>query len=145
VFVFFGVVATVGSTYVQVEELTGLSLLASVPVGLLATALLVTNNLRDIPGDSAAGKRTLAVRLGAERTRTLYAAMVMVAFAGLVPISLIRPAVWGAAIAGVLAVAPVRAVLRGAEGPALIPVLEATGQVQLAFGLLLASGLALSA
>ena len=66
---FFGVVATVGSTYVQVERITGLSVLASVPVGLLATALLVTNNLRDIPGDTVAGKQTLAVRLGDARTR----------------------------------------------------------------------------
>ena len=69
VFVFFGVVATAGSTYVQIGHLTGLSLAASVPVGFLATALLVVNNLRDIPGDTVAGKRTLAVRLGDRRTR----------------------------------------------------------------------------
>ena len=69
VFVFFGVVATAGSTYVQIESLNWLALAASVPVGLLATALLVVNNLRDIPGDTAAGKRTLAVRLGDRRTR----------------------------------------------------------------------------
>ncbi|HRA35704.1 MAG TPA: 1,4-dihydroxy-2-naphthoate polyprenyltransferase, partial [Acidimicrobiales bacterium] len=64
VFVFFGVVATAGSAYVQTGELTALALGASVPVGFLATALLVVNNLRDIPGDTAVGKRTLAVRLG---------------------------------------------------------------------------------
>ncbi len=145
VFVFFGVVATVGSTYVQVEEITALSLLASIPVGLLATALLVTNNLRDIPGDTVAGKQTLAVRLGAVRTRQLYVAMLAVAFLLLVPLAMERPAVAGAAVAVVLAVGPVKRVLAGADGPQLIGVLVATGQVQLAFGLLLASGLALSA
>lgn len=145
VFVFFGVVATVGSTYVQVEEITALSLLASVPVGLLATALLVTNNLRDIPGDTVVGKQTLAVRLGDVRTRQLYVAMLAVAFLLLVPLALERPAVAGAALALVLAVGPVQRVLAGATGPQLVPVLVATGQVQLAFGLLLASGLALSA
>src|SRR4051794_11704333 len=72
VFLFFGVVATTGTTYVQAERVTGLALAASVPVGLLATALLVVNNLRDIPGDTVAGKRTLAVRLGETRTRAFY-------------------------------------------------------------------------
>ena len=71
VFVFFGVVATVGSAYVQTEHLHRLEFAAAVPVGLLAVALLVVNNLRDIPGDTAAGKRTLAVRLGDARTRLL--------------------------------------------------------------------------
>ena len=64
VFAFFGVVATVGTAYVQTERVTGLELLTALPVGLLAVSLLVVNNLRDIPGDTAAGKRTLAVRLG---------------------------------------------------------------------------------
>ena len=76
VFAFFGVVATVGSAYVQQEELAGLPFVASVPVGFLATALLVVNNLRDIPGDTLAGKRTLAVRLGDRRTRWLYFGLV---------------------------------------------------------------------
>ena len=77
VFLFFGLVATVGSTYVQTERITGLSVGASIPVGLLATALLVVNNLRDIPGDTASGKRTLAVRLGDHRTRILYVALLV--------------------------------------------------------------------
>src|SRR3954447_1596507 len=72
VFLFFGVVATVGSAYVHIERITGLALLASVPVGLLATALLVVNNLRDIPTDAVTGKRTLAVRVGDTRTRMMY-------------------------------------------------------------------------
>ncbi len=145
VFVFFGVVATVGSAYVQLDRITGLSVLASVPVGLLATALLVTNNLRDIPGDEVAGKRTLAVRLGAERTRLMYAGMLVVAFGCAVVISVVRPWAIVSLLAFALAVEPVRAVRAGAEGPALIAVLVSTGKVQLAFGVLLSVGLAISA
>jgi len=144
VFVFFGVVATVGSTYLQVEEVTGLSLLASVPVGLLATALLVTNNLRDIPGDTVAGKQTLAVRLGDARTRQLFVAMLAAAFVLVLPLAVSRPGAALAVLAVVAAVEPVRRVRAGASGPALIPVLVATGRLQLVFGLLLAAGLALS-
>ena len=145
VFVFFGVVATVGSTYVQVERITGLSLLASVPVGLLATALLVTNNLRDIPGDRVVGKRTLAVRLGDARTRVLYQAMVVTAFVLVLPVSIDRPVAAVALVAAVLAVDPVRRVRSGASGVDLIPVLVTTGMVQLSFGVLLAAGLVISA
>ena len=145
VFVFFGVVATVGSTYVQVEEVTALSLLASVPVGLLATALLVTNNLRDIPGDTIAGKQTLAVRLGDPRTRVLFVAMIAVALLLVVPIAMARTAALVALLAAVPAVRPIRLVRSGAAGRELIAVLGATGQVQLAFGVLLAVGLAVSA
>ena len=145
VFVFFGVVATVGSTYVQVEEVTALSLLVSVPVGLLATALLVTNNLRDIPGDAVAGKQTLAVRLGDARTRTVFVGMLVAAFALVVPVALDRPLAALAFGAVVLAVPPVRLVRAGAAGRDLIAVLGATGKLQLAFGVLLAAGLAISA
>ena len=75
VFVFFGLVATVGTTYVLLEEINGVSVASSVTVGLWATALMVTNNLRDIPGDTIAGKQTLAVRLGDDRTRQVFTAM----------------------------------------------------------------------
>ena len=147
VFVFFGVVATAGSTYVQTESLTALSLGASVPVGLLATALLVINNLRDIPGDTGSGKRTLAVRLGDTRTRWLYVAMLVAAFLG---ISIVagasgRAAAAVALVGIVLARAPVLGVLDGARGQALIPVLGATGRVQLVTGTLFAGGLWLGA
>ena len=145
VFVFFGVVATAGSTYVQTGSLDGLGLAASVPVGMLATALLVTNNLRDIPGDTVAAKRTLAVRLGDRRTRTLYVVLLVAAFV-LVPLVAGlggRPAAAVAMVAVLLAQRPVVAVLGGARGRALIPVLAATGRVQLAFGALLTVGLAL--
>jgi 1,4-dihydroxy-2-naphthoate octaprenyltransferase len=147
VFVFFGVVATVGSTYVQVEAVTALSLVASVPVGLLATALLVVNNLRDIPGDTESGKRTLAVRLGDARTRWLYVGMLIVAFL-CIPIvagGFDRAAAAAALVGIVLARQPVAQVLDGARGPDLIPVLGATGRVQLVTGTVLAIGLWASA
>ncbi len=82
VFVFFGLVATAGTTYVLIERLTGLSLVAGAAVGALACALLVVNNLRDLGTDAAAGKKTLAVRIGDGPTRTLYSALVAVAFVG---------------------------------------------------------------
>jgi 1,4-dihydroxy-2-naphthoate octaprenyltransferase len=146
VFVFFGVVATAGSAYVQEESLSWLALGASVPVGFLATALLVVNNLRDIPGDTVSGKRTLAVRLGDTRTRWLYVGLLVGAVV-MVPVVAglgERPAAAAALAAVPLARRPVIEVLGGARGPALIPVLEATGQVQLVFGVLLAAGLWIS-
>jgi 1,4-dihydroxy-2-naphthoate octaprenyltransferase len=147
VFVFFGVVATAGSAYVQTGKLTGLALGASVPVGLLATALLVVNNLRDIPGDTAVGKRTLAVRLGDARTRALYVALLVGAFIAVPLVAGLggRPLGALALLALLLAQQPVLQVLQGAAGAALVPVLGATGRVQLAFGALLTTGLALSA
>jgi 1,4-dihydroxy-2-naphthoate octaprenyltransferase len=142
VFLFFGVVATVGSAYVQIEKITAVALLASVPVGLLITSLLVANNLRDIPTDGPAGKRTLAVRLGDKRTRWLYCLLILVAFLVL-PIfgALGRPLAALAFIAVLVARGPVQKVLEGAAGPALIPVLGATGRLIIVFGALLAAGL----
>jgi 1,4-dihydroxy-2-naphthoate polyprenyltransferase len=146
VFVFFGVVATVGSTYVQTGEVTGLSLGASVPVGLLATALLVINNLRDIPGDTESGKRTLAVRLGDQRTRVVYTALLAVSFLIIPPLAAFGRIGAVVALAGIpFAQKPVVAVLAGAKGPALIPVLGATGRLQLIVGVLLTGGLWLTA
>lgn len=143
VFVFFGVVATTGSAFVQIERFTPLTLAVSVPVGLLATALLVVNNLRDIPTDTVAGKRTLAVRLGDRATRGLYVALMVVPLlcvpfiAGLSG----RPLAAAALLAVLLARIPVQRVLEGASGAALIGVLGATGRVQLVFGVLLSAGL----
>ncbi|CAN5779377.1 1,4-dihydroxy-2-naphthoate polyprenyltransferase [soil metagenome] len=146
VFVFFGVVATVGSTYVQTGTITGLALAASVPVGLLATALLVVNNLRDIPGDTAVGKTTLAVRLGERRTRVLYTVLVAIPFVCVPLVAGLgaRPA--GAVALGAILLArqPVVDVLGGARGARLVGVLAATGRAQLAFGALLALGFAIS-
>jgi 1,4-dihydroxy-2-naphthoate octaprenyltransferase len=143
VFLFFGVVATVGSAYVHLERITGLSVLASIPVGLLATALLVVNNLRDIPTDAVTGKKTLAVRIGAPRTRVLYAASVIVALALVIPIAIAQPAALIALLAIVPAIPPVRRVLSGESGRGLVAVLQETGRLQLVYGVLLAVGLAL--
>ena len=143
VFVFFGIVATTGSAFVQIERVTPLTLLVSIPVGLFATALLVVNNLRDIPGDTEAGKRTLAVRLGDKRTRIFYIVLVVLPFftvpflCGLSQ----RPAGAFSMFGVLLARKPVQRVIEGARGPALIPVLGATGKVQLAFGVLISVGL----
>lgn len=145
VFVFFGVVATAGSAYVQTGHLTVLSLAASVPVGLLATALLVINNLRDIPGDTVSGKRTLAVKLGDRRTRFLYTALMAAPFLAVPFIAGLggRPLGALAMPAIIFANRPVVTVLQGAVGAQLIPVLEATGRVQLIFGVLFTVGLAI--
>jgi 1,4-dihydroxy-2-naphthoate polyprenyltransferase len=143
VFVFFGLVAVVGSAYVHLEQVTLLALVAGVPVGLLATALLVVNNLRDIPGDTAAGKRTLAVRIGDEPTRLLYTSCVVVAFVLALSVAMLRPWAVLALLAVRFAVAPVRAVLNGDTGRALVDVLVATARLQLVFGVLLAVGIAL--
>jgi 1,4-dihydroxy-2-naphthoate octaprenyltransferase len=144
VFVFFGLVATVGSAYVQTEQVTLSAVVAAVPVGLLAVALLVINNLRDIPGDTEAGKQTLAVRLGDSPTRRAYAGIYAATAIGIVATAWWRPAAMLALVGLVLAVPPVRAVLAGARGEALIPTLGQTGRVQLVTGLLLAVGIALS-
>jgi 1,4-dihydroxy-2-naphthoate octaprenyltransferase len=143
VFVFFGLVATVGTAYVQVGGITGLAVGAAVPVGLLAVALLVVNNLRDIPGDGANGKRTLAVRIGAPATRKLYAATVLVPFGVAVLLAVWQPGTLLVLLALPLAIAPVRQVLGGVEGKGLIGVLGATGRLQLVFGALLAAGIAI--
>lgn len=147
VFVFFGVVATTGAAWVQHEEWSWLSFAVSVPVGALATALLVVNNLRDIPSDTRAGKRTLAVKLGDARTRRLYSALVAGALAAgvLIAVATGRPAAALVVVAAVPARPAVQAVRAGAVGPALIGVLGATGRVQLVFGAALTAGLVLSA
>lgn len=143
VFVFFGLVAVVGTAYVQCERITGLAVAAALPIGLLACALLLTNNLRDIPTDLASGKRTLAVRLGDRRTRLAYIGAIVLSFAIVMGIAIYRPWALLALLAAPLAIAPIRRVLSSARGAGLIPVLKETGRLQLVFGLLLAIGLAI--
>ena len=143
VFVFFGLVASVGTTYLQDERISALAVGVSVPVGLLAVALLVTNNLRDLPQDDLVGKRTLAVRIGDRPTRALYVVVVVMAFLSLPYLSLLRPGALLAFVAVPLAVAPIRSVIKGASGQELIPVLGATGKLQMAYGVTLCVGLAL--
>ena len=142
VFVFFGLVAVLGTTYVQAERLTWVALAGGVACGALACAILVTNNLRDIPTDTLSGKRTLAVRLGDERTRSVYAFLVLVAAAAVVAVA--AATTWWALVGlGFLARAlpPTRAVLTGATGPALVPVLAATGAAELIWSVLVAAPL----
>ncbi len=142
VFAFFGVGAVAGTAYVQMDRLTWLAIGASVPVGLLACALLVVNNLRDIPTDEATGKRTLAVVLGDRRTRVLYAACVAAPFAIAVALAPAAPLTLITLAAIPLAIGPARLVLGAASGRDLIAILGQTGRLQLAFGLLLTVGLA---
>ena len=143
VFLFFGVVATVGTAYVQTLELSTLAWVASIGVGSLACALLVVNNLRDIPTDTVAGKRTLAVRLGSTNTRALYVALVCTALVVTIVIS-VAWTEWAliSCLAFIPAVPPVGAVMSGSSGRDLVPVLVATGQTQLLYGLCLGIGLA---
>ncbi|MDC5696435.1 1,4-dihydroxy-2-naphthoate polyprenyltransferase [Intrasporangium calvum] len=142
VFVFFGLVATLG-TMATMTSLTAAGWWGAIGVGSVASAILVANNLRDIPTDSVTGKRTLAVRLGDRGTRTLYVSLIAVAFlmAGLA--ALTTPFALLALLSAPLAVRPVRAVAGGAIGRDLIPALAGTGIFELAWAALLALGLAL--
>ncbi|MGI8632717.1 MAG: 1,4-dihydroxy-2-naphthoate polyprenyltransferase [Solirubrobacterales bacterium] len=144
VFVFFGLVAVNGSYYVQTEQLDALAFGLSIPVGLLATAILVANNIRDIDTDRRAGKRTLAVRMGRRLTGQLYVTLLVVPFVVLPSILLMAdgPA-WGllAILAAPLAISPARTVLGRTDGPALNGALAATGALLGVFSLLLTVGL----
>ncbi len=143
VFAFFGVVAVAGTAYVQMSALSWLGLAASVPAGLLACALLMVNNLRDIGTDTLADKRTLAVMFGDARSRVAYVLMLLVPFgiAGL--LAFFRPLTLVTAAALPLALPPIRSVWAGASGPALIRALGQTGRLQLAFGIAFTIGLAI--
>jgi 1,4-dihydroxy-2-naphthoate polyprenyltransferase len=141
VLVFFGLVATTGTAYVQLERLSPLALAASVPVGLAAVAILLANNIRDLDGDRAAGKRTLVVRLGRARSRALYVATVAAVFVLVALIGLARPPALAALAALPLAAGPVRLVRRRDDGPGLVAALGGTARLQLAVCVLLAAGL----
>jgi len=145
VFVFFGLVATIGSAYIHTGSITSVAVAAAIPVGLLAVALLVINNLRDIPGDTNAGKNTLAVRLGDAGTRTTYVLLMIGVAAGIVGVATMRLGALFSLVSLLTAMGPVGAVTSGASGKDLIAVLGATGRVQLTTGLTLALGLALDA
>lgn len=143
VFVFFGLVATVGSAFVQEEAIRLPAVVAAVPVGLLAVALLVVNNLRDIPTDAAAGKATLAVRLGDARTRLVGVGLIVGAFACAPLMALAVASPWPLLAVGAvpLAAGPVRVLRTDAAGSALVPALGGTVATQSGYGLLLAVGL----
>jgi 1,4-dihydroxy-2-naphthoate octaprenyltransferase len=144
VFLFFGLVAVNGSYYVQLEQLDWLPFLISISIGLLSTAILVVNNIRDIDTDRRAGKRTLAVRLGRERTRKLYVTLV----GGAYPVLAVGLTAADGPAAGLiallsapLAIAPARAVLGATDGPSLNRALAQTGSLLAVFSLLLTAGL----
>ncbi len=149
VFVFFGLVATMGSAYVQDETVRWLPAFAAVPVGLLSVALLVINNLRDIPTDELVGKRTLAVRIGSKRTFYLFIVLINVAILWTGLVALAALSVWPA-IAYLALPLALTAQNRTADGievddPALlVSGLAATGRLQLVYGLLLAAGLSVA-
>ncbi|MBD5785544.1 1,4-dihydroxy-2-naphthoate polyprenyltransferase [Cellulosimicrobium terreum] len=143
VFVFFGLVATLGTTYTQAGVVTWPSVVAAVAVGLLACAILMVNNIRDIPTDVVAGKRTLAVRLGDWRARRVYVLMVWVPLALAVVCAFASPWVLMVLVLLLPAVLLTLPVIAGARGPLLVPVLAGTGFFELAYGVLLGVGLAL--
>ncbi|MDO9379293.1 MAG: 1,4-dihydroxy-2-naphthoate polyprenyltransferase [Nocardioidaceae bacterium] len=144
VFVFFGLVAVLGTTYVQAETLSWAALACAVGVGALACAILVANNLRDIHSDVDAGKRTLATRLGDASTRRFYVLLVLVAVVAAVSTAGTVGAWSLLAVPGLaMLVPPSRRVLGGATGPALIPVLAGTGIAELVYAAGLCAALAL--
>ena len=143
VFLCFGVVAVAGTAYVQMKALSWLGLAASVPAGLLACALLMVNNLRDIGTDKLAGKRTLAVMLGDARSRMGYVLTLLAPFGVAALLAFFRPFTLLTVLALPLARLPVRSVRAGASGPALIRALGQTGRLQLAFGIAFTIGLAI--
>ena len=143
VFVFFGLVAVLGTTYVQAELLSLTAAVAAVGIGLLACALLMANNLRDVHTDVDSGKRTLAVLLGEPLSRKVFALMVGGAYLAVLVMSISHPWCLLAMLSLPLAVPPVRQVLTGASGRALIAVLGATARVEIVYATLLAIGLAM--
>src|SRR6059058_2037520 len=142
VFLFFAIVAVAGSYFVQVEKLEWEAFALAVPVGLLAAAILVVNNVRDIDTDRRAGKRTLAVRLGRPRTRALYSVMLLVADVALIPVAIALSAwVLLPLLTVPLAARLARTVRAHVDGPTLNAALARTGMLQLAFCVLLTVGI----
>ena len=144
VFIFFGVVATMGTTFVINEQLTPVSFLASVVVGCLACALLAVNNLRDIAGDQISNKKTLAVRIGESGARKFYITLFIVAGFAVILIALSYSAALIAMLGLAVAVKPIKRVYAGATGADLIDVLVMTGRVQILVAISLSVGLLIS-
>jgi 1,4-dihydroxy-2-naphthoate octaprenyltransferase len=144
VFVFFGLVAVLGTLYVQAATVTWPGVAGAVALGAFSAAVLVANNLRDVPTDAETGKRTLAVRLGDRRTRTLYFGLVAVPFVVTLLAALANPWLLIALLAAVLLLPAVRIVARGRDGMALIPVLRDTAMAMLAWAVFAGAALGFS-
>jgi 1,4-dihydroxy-2-naphthoate octaprenyltransferase len=141
---FFGVVATLGSVYVQLEGVPAPAWLAAFAVGLPAVAILLVNNLRDVETDKVAGKHTLAVRIGATRTRTVFVAALVAALAFTVALGAAHPWALLGLLAAPLALPPITIVRQRSDPPSLVRALIATARFQLVLGALLAVGLEIS-
>jgi 1,4-dihydroxy-2-naphthoate octaprenyltransferase len=141
VFLFFGVIATMGTYYAQTEQLTLLSFIVSIPMGALSCAILAVNNLRDRPKDELAGKLTVAVRIGDQNARRMYVALLMLAH--LAAIATLMPTTLLTLAALPMSLSISRQVLSGISGADLIPVLGRTAKLQMIFSILLAVGLGL--
>ena len=145
VFIFFGLVATTGTQFVVAEEFTLAGLVASVAVGCIACSLLVINNLRDIPGDTVAEKRTLAVKLGDANTRKFFAALVVLSALSICTTAALLGAYALFGLVGIVVLRPaLEALSRGAKGKDLIIVLGNVGRAQLVLGITFGAGIALS-
>ncbi len=144
VFIFFGIVPVVGTFYVQALTFSVAAFIAGIGVGVLICAILIANNLRDIPTDRDSGKNTLAVRLGDPATRTLFTVTIVMPFAAVVALAfLLGPWALLGLLAAPIAYGAARTVSRGATGPALVPVLKSTGTAVLVYGLALSAGIVL--
>ena len=141
VFIFFGIVATVGSFYVQTERITLLSFIVAIPMGALSCAILTVNNIRDLDKDKVAGKRTFAVRVGDSKARRIYVCLLILAH--IAAVATLIPATLLTLIAAPLTFSVSRVVLSQASGASLIPVLSRTGKLQLLFATLFAIALAI--
>ena len=144
VFIFFGIVATTGTTFVILQKITRISLIASVAVGCLACALLVINNLRDIPGDTLSGKKTLAVRLGDNRTRKMYYLLNVFSAVAVTVIAFDKPTALVGLIGLLASISAIKKVSKGAVGKELIVVLGMTGRTQILTAVALSIGLLLA-
>ncbi len=143
VFLFFGVVAVAGSAFAQLERWPTVAILASIPVGALAAAVLVVNNVRDRETDARVGKNTLAVRLGPERGRDLYTAMLVLAYTAVLAVAFAHESPWPllAWLSAPLALRWNGIVRRHHDGPTLNGALGGTAQLELVFCVLLSAGI----
>jgi len=141
VFVFFGLVATIGSYYIQSQELNWQILLLAIPVGFLSCAILVINNLRDISSDKLVGKRTLAVLIGEQQTRYFYVALLVIAQLVSLVASIVEIKMLLTLICTPLLINPIKKILSGAKGVELIPILGKTARLQLLLAVITAAAL----